>query len=60
MASNVVVISPVRAYVTPMANWEYYDIPSEFPNDPLKTLLRWVNYPWAYGTQMVPTQLPPD
>lgn len=59
-SSVVIVISPVPYWQQPAATWEYYDVPEEFPNDPLKSWMRWVNYPWAYGTPMVPTNLPPE
>jgi hypothetical protein len=25
-----------------------YDISQEYPNDPLFTLIRWINYPWQF------------
>ena len=55
----VIVLSPVRVGQGPYPNWQYYDVPEEFPNDPLKYMLRWANYPWAYGTPYYGTYNPP-
>jgi len=44
----IIVLSPIRSF-TPIVPWSYYNIAGEFPNDPIKTWMLWLNYPWMFA-----------
>jgi hypothetical protein len=51
-----IVLSPQA----PASAGTFYDIASEFPRDPLKTLMLWINYPWMFPGGVNRLPLPND
>jgi hypothetical protein len=44
----------------PAGSGSFYDISSEYPNDPLLTLFKWINYPWFFSGGVNRLPLPSD
>jgi hypothetical protein len=67
MTQTDIAISPIR--VAPPQNevFAYYSIPSEFASSVIASLIRFINYPWAYQNSsqggnsgpITPTPFPP-